>query len=122
MEEQIESIFKKNFQKNIEIEIDNKVVKKGRFILYKMTTITNYFHIELYIERNSNNEKIDTFKLPYPFAIEEYEDEGLFYLDYRAKTLFKQNDLCSKFQSLSANNVKDEVLKFFDKIVVIRFS
>lgn len=122
MEDKIETILKRNFQKNIEIEIDDKVIKKGKFILYKMSTATNYFHIELYIERNSKVDKIDTFKLPYPFAIEEYEDEDLYYFDYRAKTLLKRNNLCNKFQSLSSTSCEDDgPLKFYDKIVVIKF-
>lgn len=123
MEEQIESILKRNFQKNIEIEIDNKIIKRGRFILYKMTTITNYFHIELYIERASNIEKHDTFKLPYPFAIEEYEDEGLIYLDYRLKTLFKNESTKKKFEEIyNSSKNKEDILKFYDKIVVIKFT
>lgn len=117
----IENILINNFQKNIEIEIDDKTIKKGKFILYKIASVTNYFHIELYLERPTNHDKIDTVKLPLPFECEIYSEEGLVFFDYRAKALFKDSQHCNTFNALLSTS-STEPQKFFNKIVVIKFT
>lgn len=120
MIDKIEAFLTNNFQKNIEIEVDDKSIKKGKFILYKIASVTNYFHIELYIERPTNREKIDTIKIPIPFEYEAYPDEGLLYFDYRVNSLFRNNYERATFTSL-IDTTTQEPQKFLNKIVVFHF-
>lgn len=121
MIEKIEQFLTNNFQKNVDIEIDDKIIKKGKFILYKLACETNYYHIELSIERPTNHDKIDIFKLPVPFGIETYPEEGLIYFDYRLKTLFKDDKLKAKYDHWFNTNKPVETLKFYDKILILQF-
>lgn len=121
MIENIESFLVNNFQNHIEILIDNRPIKKGKFILYRISSATNYFHIELFIERPTNHKKIDIIKIPIPFQYEEYPDEKLLYMDYRLASMFKNKQNINEFNAI-ASGIKTEPLKFFNKIAVIQFS
>jgi hypothetical protein len=117
--EKIERIFEKYFQKTIILSIKDYEIKKGKFLLLKNCIISNNYFYELTIERAK---KLDVVRIPYPFDLDEYEDENLLYMDYRLTTLFK-NDKAS-LDSVSAWVKKIDTKnthKFFDNILEIKF-
>jgi hypothetical protein len=115
----LESILEKYYQKKIELYVKNELYKSGQFLLYRnLLDHSNYF-FELQIKRK---DRIDPIKIPHPYDIEEYEDEGLIYLDYRNKTLVKNHpELLFKLEEFSAQQT-EEKSKFFDTILEIKFS
>ena len=82
--EKIEHMFEKYFQKTVCLTVKNEILKKGKFLLIRNHVVGNNYFFELIIERSK---KIDTMKIPYPFAVEEYPDENLVFIDYRISTL-----------------------------------
>lgn len=68
-------------QKNISFSISNKVIKKGRLLLFRK--VHYYIQIALQTEKNQK----ENFEIPIPFNVESYEDEGLMYMDYRINSL-----------------------------------
>jgi hypothetical protein len=72
-------------QKNISFSISDKVIKKGKLLLFRK--IHYYIQIALQTEKNQK----ENFEIPIPFAIESYEDEGLMYMDYRMASLNVSN-------------------------------
>lgn len=72
-------------QKNISFSISNKIVKKGRLLLFRK--VHYYIQIALQTEKNQK----ENFEIPIPFAVESYYDEGLLYLDYRVCSLGLNN-------------------------------
>ena len=76
-----ESFFVSCLQKNISFLIDNKIIKKGKLLLFRRT---HYFIQITIMSEKGFKENID---IPIPFKIEDYADEGLIYFDYRTKSL-----------------------------------
>ena len=117
--ENIENIFKKHFQKSILLSLGGEVFKKGKFLLLKNYIIGNNFFFELYIEKSK---KIDIVKIPYPFDLEEYEEDELIYLDYRLSTLFKESNDKKQNTELWLNHSEGRnPNKLFDNILEIKF-
>ncbi len=115
----LESILQKYFQRKIELIIDGEPFKQGQFILFRNMTEQNNYYFELSIRRK---EKIETIKIPYPYDVEEYDDEGLLYLDYRNITLVKNNkSLLDKLNAYVETHT-EEKSKFFNKILEIQFT
>jgi len=117
--EHFEQIFKKYFQRQITIRIGDYEVKTGRLLLIRNNIIQNNFYFELIIE---NTKKVIVFKLPYPFALDEYPDEGLLYLDYRFKTLINDPALVYRLQQIEQNIGSKKPSKFIDTIIEIQFT
>jgi hypothetical protein len=115
--ENIEKIFEKYFQKSISLFIKGEVVKKGKFLLIKNCIVGNNFYFEFTIKREK---KIDTVRIPYPFLVEEYQDENLLYLDYRLDTLFRDS---KHSQFIKQWALTDDKMpnKLFDNILEIKF-
>ena len=68
-------------QKPISFSINNKTIKKGRLLLFRRA---HYFvQITLQTEKNTR----ENIELPIPFKIENYEEDGLMYFDYRLGSL-----------------------------------
>lgn len=119
LENQLDAILKKYFQKQIELLVDDVVIKQGQFLLFRNLLYHNNYFFELHIRRKG---KIDSIKIPYPFAIEEYPDEQLIFLDYRNKTLLKnQPALLSKLHTF-IDTQSNEKSKFYNKILELNFS
>lgn len=118
VENLLEATLKKYFQKKIELWVGEELIKSGQFLLFRnLLDHSNYF-FELHIKRK---DKIDTIKIPYPYDIEEYEEDGLLYLDYRNKTLVKSHpELLKQITDFSLTQL-EEKSKFFDKILEIKF-
>ena len=68
-------------QKHISFSISNKVIKKGRLLLFRK--LHYYIQITLQTEKNQK----ENFEIPIPFDVESYQDEGLMYMDYRTNSL-----------------------------------
>lgn len=117
--EKTEKLFEKYFQKTICLCVKNEILKKGKFLLIRNQVIGNNYYYDIVIERSK---KLDVVKIPYPFDIEEHEDENIIFLDYRISCLFNKN----KNLELLLNEWIKEVdikstNKFFDNILEIRF-
>ena len=68
-------------QKQVNFSINNKIIKKGRLLLFRKA----HYFIQLTLETERNaKENID---LPFPFKVENYKHDGLLYFDYRVKSL-----------------------------------
>jgi len=68
-------------QKQVVFSIGDKVVKKGRLILFRR--IHYYIQISLMSDKNVR----ENFEIPIPFRVENHKEEGLMYFDYRLKSL-----------------------------------
>ena len=68
-------------QKNLTFVVNNKIVKKGRLLLFRR------FHYFIQISLLNEKSIRENFDLPIPFKVEDYLDEGLLYFDYRLKSL-----------------------------------
>jgi len=119
-ENYLETILKKYFQKNISLIIDGEELKSGLFMLYALTIYSNNYYIEFHVKRDK---KTDIIKIPYPFKAEEYEKDGLLYLDYRISTLCKNNSrLINKIETATRNISSVNDNKFYNKILEIQFT
>jgi hypothetical protein len=84
-ETEIEDTLIELLQRNIKLSINNKQYRKGKLLLYKQ----NNYHIELTVKKNDIDLK--RFEIPIPFAIENWDSDGLIYFDYRLSTLAKND-------------------------------
>lgn len=99
-EDYIEKILKQQFKKTLEFELNGKIFKRGKLDLYRLETYSNNFEITLMFEKPEN--KIENFKLPYPFKYEYYEEDSLIFFDYRLFTLANNNiELEAKLKKIS---------------------
>lgn len=105
----IEDTLTNLLQQKITLEIDGKVIKTGKLILFT----SKYFFISLTIETlKKSKEKVE---IPIPFNIEVHEEDKLIYFDYRLNTLTKTNTPAKEIlekMSVSKN-------KFYNKILII---
>ena len=69
-------------QKPLQFTIGTKTVKQGRLLLYKQT----HFLLHLTLS-NLVNKQHENFEIPIPFAVEEHNEDGIWYFDYRARNL-----------------------------------
>ena len=68
-------------QKPISFSINNKVLKKGRLLLFRRA---HYFiQVTLQTEKSIR----ENIEIPIPFKVENYEEDGLMYFDYRLGSL-----------------------------------
>lgn len=117
---ELDAILTLHLQKQISIKVDGVEIKSGKFLLYQNNLLSNNFYYDLTIERIK---KIDSVKLPFPFEIEHYPEEGLVYFDYRLSSLTNDkkhligiDHLCGKL----ADPLKSS--RYINKIVEIEFS
>lgn len=76
-----EEFLVKCLQKPISFSINNKVIKRGRLLLYRR------FHYFIQITLLSDRGLQENIDIPIPFKVEFYEEDGLMYFDYRMKSL-----------------------------------
>ncbi len=107
----IEENCKKMLQKTISFEIKNKILKKGKLILFYQR---NFFIVFVIETDKKLKEKIE---IPIPFDIEYHEDDDLMYFDYRIKTLKKHLFNVEPYFTLF--NPKVAKSKFFNIILTI---
>ena len=116
---ELENILNTHLQKNILITIGGIEVKRGKFLLYQNNILANNFNYDLTIERIK---KIDIFRLPYPFKIEYYAEDGLLYLDYRFSSLTEDKKHLTRIDTLKDKYAEMKLSKFLDRIVEIEFT
>ena len=114
----LETTLKKYYQKKIELWVGEQLIKSGKFLLYKNYIDQSKYFFELHLQRKG---KIETVKIPYPYEIEEYEDENLLYLDYRNKTLVKNCPVLINMIEQFSDSQVDEKSIFFNKILEVKF-
>ena len=68
-------------QKQIIFSIGEKVIKKGRLLLFRR--VHYFIQISLLTDKNVR----ENFEIPIPFKVENYNEEGLLYFDYRLTSL-----------------------------------
>jgi hypothetical protein len=98
-------------QKKITLEINNKIIKQGKLLIFQQKN----FYINFIFEKTSN--KVEKIEIPIPYDIENYYDENLIYFDYRLKSLSKfspeiETNLLFYPKKISGN-------KFWDTILII---
>ncbi len=119
MENYLEDILRKYFQKDVKFIINEDEFKKGKFLLYKIMTYGNNYYVEFTIK---TDKKIDLIKVPYPFNVENYPDDNLLYFDFRIKTLCKNNVYYETLlKEFSKKEEGEKYNKFFDNILEIKF-
>lgn len=114
-EKWMEGILRENFQKNLEFELNGKTYKRGKFSLYRIETYNNNYEIIFLFETTKN--KPESFKIPYPFKVEYYPQDGQLFFDYRLLTLSNgDSNLESRLLKLAS---KYQLSKYFNKILTI---
>ena len=108
---EIEKACKFLLQKNVVMDIKNKVLKQGKIILFYQRN----FYITFVIDTEKKaKEKVE---IPIPYGVEFHEKENLVYFDYRIKTLSKhapenETNLIVYPKKIAGN-------KFWDSILLI---
>ena len=80
----LETLFKDILQKDVRILLKDRVLREGKFILFRQTN----FCFELIL---MTGKKMNKFLLPIPYSIEHWNGDDVFFLDYRNRTLVKDN-------------------------------
>jgi hypothetical protein len=83
--EQIEMGVNKLLQSNIIFALENKIVKKGKLILF---CVKDFFCVFTLICEEKNNKKI-IYEIPYPFALNALNNKVIF--DYTVNTFCEKN-------------------------------
>ena len=68
-------------QKRLQFKLNDKQLKSGKLLFFKKSHF--YIQIALVNEKGVR----ENFEIPYPFKVEDYEEDGLLYYDYRIKSL-----------------------------------
>jgi len=79
----LEEICKYLLQKTISLEINNKIFKQGKLILFYQKN----FYLTFIL--NTLKKEGDKVEIPIPYATESHNEDNLVYFDYRIKTLAK---------------------------------
>ena len=108
---ELERVLKSLLQKDLKLTINNKNFRKGKLLLFKQ----NNYHIELTIRKTDID--IKRFEVPIPFAIENWNDDGLVYFDYRLATLAHKD---KKFLEMIRRLPVRGENKFYDTILEIQ--
>jgi hypothetical protein len=94
-------------QKNLNFLINNKLVRKGKLLLFRRV----HYFIQIALMSEKGNR--ENFEIPIPFKVENYSEEGLLYFDYRVKSL-EVDDL---------PRIPDKVSSmYYDKILEIQIA
>lgn len=80
-----ESFFVSCLQQSVIFSLNNKIIKRGKMILFRRV---HYFIQFAFLTEKGTREN---FEIPIPFNIETHEEEGLMYLDYRPQSLKVEN-------------------------------
>jgi hypothetical protein len=107
----IEKNCNKLLQKNVSFEIKNKILKKGKIVLFYQR---NFFIIFVIETDKKNHEKLE---IPIPYNIEAHDEDHLMFFDYRIKTL--KTHLFDVEPYFTIFNPKVAKSKFFDSILTI---
>jgi hypothetical protein len=113
--DELEHVLKEQFQKQLEFELNGRVYKKGKLVLFRLDTYNNNYEVSFMFDK-PNTDKVENFKVPYPFQYEYYPEDDHIFFDYRLNTLTNDNALSDRIRKLTENY---PVSKYFDKILKI---
>jgi hypothetical protein len=109
MIDHIEEILKSLLQKNIEIVLKNKTIKRGRLIIFR--------HIGCFIRLEIQTAtKQDHIEIPFPYVIESKPGLQQFIFDYRLISL-ADGDMCTFKMLQNQKQVREN--KYYDRILTI---
>lgn len=107
IEEELNSLL----QKKINFELEGKLIKSGKLILFSQ----KYYYISLIL--NTLKKKREKLEIPIPFNIEIDKEDNVLYFDYRISTLAKNNK--QAFDLI--NNIPTQKNKFLNKILSLYY-
>jgi hypothetical protein len=100
-------------QTPIKFILGEKVIKQGKLVLFKRAHY--YLHITLLTQKNIK----ESFEIPIPFRVEEYNHEGLAYFDYRVQGLCGLNEkLNTRLNKVKIKNINPS--QYYNKILEIQ--
>jgi hypothetical protein len=107
-----ESYFSNSLQSTVVFRLGQKVLKKGRLLLYKRA----HFCIQFIILTEKGHR--ETLEVPFPFKTEFHSLENTMFFDYRISTLVGKNkDTENLFKNLKIKNTSPS--QFYDRILEI---
>jgi 2-oxo-4-hydroxy-4-carboxy--5-ureidoimidazoline (OHCU) decarboxylase len=106
--DKIDAALKPFLQKDVMFTFKHKNYKKGKLLLYKLSS--NYLSFTVVTEK-----KRETFEIPYPFSVKTTETTVLF--DYTLESL-SEKDFELLIALKSVNKVKNS--KFYDTILHLK--
>jgi uncharacterized protein (DUF2225 family) len=110
-----ENYFSNSLQSNIEFSLGQKILKKGRLILYKRAHFCIQFII--YTEKGHR----ETLEIPFPFKTEYHSTDNVMFFDYRLTTLAGKNKKIEElFKELKIKNTLPS--QFYDRILEIKIT
>jgi hypothetical protein len=101
-------------QKNISLEVNNKIFKSGKLLLFYQKN----FYLTFVL--NSNKKDKDKVEIPIPFETETHFEDNLIYFDYRIKTLSKLAPDMENYLKIYPSKVASN--KYWDTILTINAS
>ena len=105
----LDSLLKSILQKKVSFELDKKIFKTGKIILYSQ----KFFYIAFVL--NTEKKKQERIDIPVPFNFELHLEDNLIYFDYRISTLAQNNkELIDLMQYVAT--IKN---KYLNKILTI---
>ena len=105
----IEDACKFILQKNVSFEINNKVIKQGRVLLFQQKN----FYLTFIL--HTQKKKEEKFEIPIPYDVESHEEENLIFFDYRIKKLARncpetENMIKKSFHKKNSNKFWNIIL------------
>ena len=110
----LENLFKSFLQKKLLFEIDNKIIKTGKLLLFSQ----KYFYISLLL--TTTKKKQEKLDIPIPFNIKSIENNKQFLLDYKINALAQNNPQALQLLEEKINNNFNTKNKFFNKTLSIQ--
>jgi len=108
--EQIETCINKFLQSSLSFSLENKILKRGKLILF---SIKDFYCIFTIICQEKNNKKI-IFEIPYPFKLVSTPDKVIF--DYSLKTFANEDENISEILKKIASKKPS---KFLNKKITV---
>lgn len=106
----LENILKQMLQRHLVIYKEKKILKKGKFILFKQ----NNFNIDMHLLIPKKN-KMSVYSIPIPF-ISEFKDRQVAIFDYKITSLGRNNiNMCENLNKI--NPAKKS--KFYNAEIII---
>ena len=110
IQERIEACLKTFLQKNIKLQVNEKVLKEGKLILFNVKD----FYVIFTIKIHPKNE-LKKYEIPIPYHASIENGEGVF--DYRFQNLSSKNSqLYVKIKCLNTNKKS----RFYDSVLNIK--
>lgn len=98
-------------QKQLNLELNNKMFKQGKLVLFYQKN----FYLTFIMD--TVKKKKERVEIPIPFEVEIHEEDNLIYFDYRLKTLVKHSPELETHLKLYSS--KKNSNKFWNTILTI---